>query len=124
MADAEVLIVDDCRMTTLLLRHVLLKEGLDADTAATGLEGLDRALHGDYRLLLLDIVLPGIDGVNIARKIREVRPHDGPEIYLLTGLGEQFRSEMVDEAQASGVFFKPVSPSKIVEAARGLLISS
>jgi len=121
MAVSKVLVVDDCRMTTLLIRHILNREGIPSDAAGTGPEAVEKALKKDYELILLDIVLPGFDGVEVAKRIAQERGESSPEIVLLTSLGEDFRQTMLAESGAREILFKPIIPSKIVAAARRLL---
>jgi CheY-like chemotaxis protein len=64
------LVIDDCsdfrRLATLALRAW----GYTADTAAGGIEGVERALGGDYRLVLVDYDMPGIDGIEVLTRLR------------------------------------------------------
>ena len=65
-----VLVVEDEEAIREGLIDVLVFHGYDVDSAATGPEGLDKALTGRFDLILLDIMLPGIDGYEICDRIR------------------------------------------------------
>lgn len=65
-----ILIVEDEPAIRAGLVDVLVFHGYDTDTAQTGTEGLDKALGGQYDLLLLDVMLPGIDGFEICNQVR------------------------------------------------------
>lgn len=121
MAIPKVLVVDDCRMNSLLLRHILSCEGIPSDSAATGPEALEKAVNGKYELILLDIMLPGMNGFEIARHLREQPLEPQPRIYMLTAMGEHFRPELVEEVGADGHFFKPIVPSAVRSIAQRLL---
>jgi two-component system response regulator ResD len=114
-------VVDDCRISTLLLRHILQAEGISSDSAVTGPEAVEKAIAGDYSLILLDIMLPGMDGFEVAGRIRRHPFQHRPRIILLTAMGEHFRSEKVAESGADGVFFKPIVPSRIAQLARRIV---
>lgn len=120
MSDGKVLVVDDCRMSSLLLRYILGGEGVPSDAAGTGPDAVEKALAGDYDLILLDIVLPGFDGIEVARRIRRDPRVRQPRIILLTAMGETFRPDMVEEAGAEDVLFKPITPSRIARVAQEL----
>jgi two-component system copper resistance phosphate regulon response regulator CusR len=66
-----ILIVEDETKTGDYLRKGLLEAGFQADLARTGPGGLDLALHEDYALIVLDVMLPGLDGWSVLRRLRE-----------------------------------------------------
>jgi two-component system response regulator RegX3 len=76
-----VLIVEDEEAIRAGLIDVLVFHGYETDSAATGPEGLQKALTGQFDLILLDVMLPGMDGYAICEKIREV-DRDQPIIML------------------------------------------
>jgi DNA-binding response OmpR family regulator len=67
-----VLVVEDEEAIRTGLIDVLVFHGYEADSAATGPEGLEKALTGKFELILLDIMLPGMDGYEICDRIRAV----------------------------------------------------
>ena len=76
-----ILVVEDEEAIRTGLIDVLIFHGYDVDSAATGPEGLDKALTGQFGLILLDIMLPGIDGYEICDRVR-ARDRDQPIIML------------------------------------------
>ena len=72
MSDApeSILIVDDEQSITDFVSYSLKKEGFSVDTAANGEEGLAAAMRKDYDLFILDIMLPGMDGYELCRRLR------------------------------------------------------
>jgi len=121
MDSKPILAIDDCRINSLLLKHVLSKLAVEVDTAGTGEEGLAMVLRQEYRLIFLDIMLPGIDGFEVCRQIRSHPMPLQPKIILLTAMGEAFPHSRVSEVGADAVFFKPIVPSQILEIAREAL---
>lgn len=76
-----ILVVEDEDAIRTGLVDVLVFHGYDVDSAATGPEGLDKSLSGKFDLILLDIMLPGIDGYEICDRVR-ARDRDQPIIML------------------------------------------
>jgi len=66
-----VLVVDDNEMNRDMLARRLARIGMQADTAADGNSGLDKILTGDYDLVMLDIMMPDIDGIEVLKRTRE-----------------------------------------------------
>jgi two-component system, OmpR family, response regulator len=66
-----VLIVEDHLKMAGLIRHGLQKEGMAADVAGNGEDALARAQATDYDAIILDLMLPGIDGLEVCRRLRE-----------------------------------------------------
>jgi two-component system response regulator CpxR len=81
-----VLVVDDDRKLCRLIRDYLGPMGYDIDLAHTGPEGLEMALKEKYNALILDVMLPGMDGFEVLKNLR--RSSDVP-VLMLTGRGEE-----------------------------------
>jgi DNA-binding response OmpR family regulator len=69
-----VLAIDDEPGVLRLIARALRNEGLEIDTATNGEEGLRLALSGSYDVVLLDLLMPGTDGVSILRRLMRLRP--------------------------------------------------
>jgi DNA-binding response OmpR family regulator len=80
-----ILIVEDERKMAALLRRVLLEERHTVDLAHDGLSGLDLALSDTYDAIVLDLMLPGMDGIEICRGVRA--QHMTTPILMLTARG-------------------------------------
>ena len=80
MAGEKVLIVDDDRNSVRFLELELLHEGYRVEKEYDGVRGLQRALEGSPDLILLDVMLPGLDGIEVLRRLR--RASDTPVIML------------------------------------------
>ncbi len=70
---SKILIVEDEAKIARFLQLELKHEGYDVDLAFDGKVGLDKALHGEADLIILDIMLPGINGVEVCKKVREAQ---------------------------------------------------
>ncbi len=80
-----ILVVEDERRLAFLLRRVLLEERHTVDLAHDGEAGLDLALSDTYDVVILDLMLPGIDGIEISRQMRAERIM--PPVLMLTARG-------------------------------------
>ncbi len=71
MADHKVLIIDDDKELCTLIRRSVLSENIEADCCHTGREGLSRLKEKEYQLVILDVMMPGMDGFETLERIRE-----------------------------------------------------
>ncbi|MGI9083922.1 MAG: response regulator transcription factor [Aeromicrobium sp.] len=83
----QVLIVEDDPQVRDVLRRYLERDGLAVQVAASGTEGLELARRGRPDVILLDVMLPGLSGLEICRILRDVDGSDVP-IIMLTALGD------------------------------------
>ena len=81
-----VLVVDDDRCLCQLLRDYLALHGYDVSSAHTGIDGVNLALSSDPDAIILDVMLPGIDGFEVMRRIRH---RSNVPILMLTARGEE-----------------------------------
>jgi DNA-binding response OmpR family regulator len=82
-----VLIVEDERSLRMALVDLLTKRGFAVDAVADGLLAAERGVHPDVELVLLDLALPGLDGVEVCRRLRMARP--ALPILILTARGSE-----------------------------------
>jgi DNA-binding NtrC family response regulator len=117
---ARVLVVDDERLLADTTAAILRRAGFDAKIAYDGFGALEAAasFHPDY--LLTDIMMPGMNGVELAIAITKIHPRT--KILLFSG--QAGISEIMEESNARGFEFpllaKPVHPSKLIEELEGL----
>lgn len=71
MVDHKVLIIDDDKELCTLIRRSVLSENIEADCCHTGREGLSRLKEKEYQLVILDVMMPGMDGFETLERIRE-----------------------------------------------------
>lgn len=106
-----ILIIEDNQEIAELERDFLEAAGITAEIAETGTDGLDRALHQDYDLVLLDIMLPGLDGFEVCRRLRAEK--DVPILMVSA------KREDIDKIRGLGLgaddyIIKPFSPMELV----------
>ena len=90
---------------------MLKKLGYEAEIAANGLEALQALEHHLFDLVLMDVMMPVMDGIEATRIIRERWPH-GPKIIVVTAALEAYREDCI-EAGADDIIAKPVKMEEL-----------
>src|SRR5699024_2478448 len=108
---SKILIVEDEEAIADLEKDYLERSGLEEEVANDGETGLARALEGDYNLLILDLMLPGVDGFEICRKVRDEK---NTPIIMVSA-----KKDDIDKIRGLGLgaddyMTKPFSPSELV----------
>jgi two-component system response regulator ResD len=96
----------------------LEREGFATDEAGDGYTALEMALNNDYDLILLDLMLPEIDGFKICEKVREVK---STPIIMLTAKGEEINRVQGFEIGADDYVVKPFSPREVIYRVKAIL---
>lgn len=110
----KILIVEDMESLVDVLRALLEAEGFQVVVAHNGLEGL-QAVHKERPdLLLLDLILPGLDGLEVCRRIRRDQETAQLPILILSGKGEEADKVVGLEVGADDYITKPVSPKEFI----------
>ena len=109
----EVLLVEDNEDARETLRLLLEARGHRVSVAADGPQGLEMARAGQYDAALVDIGLPGLDGYQVARRIREARAGGMPYLVALTGYGQDEDRRRALEAGFDAHLVKPVDPERL-----------
>jgi two-component system, OmpR family, response regulator len=118
---AKVLVVEDEAHIRELIQLHLGLEGLEIDAVADGHEALVRASSSPYDLILLDLMLPGIDGISICRAVRREGPNQDVPILMLTARREESDKVLGLESGADDYLAKPFGVRELVARARALL---
>ena len=113
-----ILLVDDDEALCCLLDEYLKAEGMDVTIAHDGEAGYHEALGGDLDLVVLDIMLPGISGIDVLREIR--RRTDLP-VVMLTARGDELDRILGLELGADDYLPKPCNPRELVAHIRAVL---
>jgi DNA-binding response OmpR family regulator len=103
---ARILLVDDEQSVQKLLAYPLRKEGYEVVPALDGQEALDRARNESFDLVVLDVMLPKLDGFEVCRQLRA---HSGVPIIMLTAKAEEFDKVLGLELGADDYITKPFS---------------
>jgi len=121
MANENILIVDDEEDVLELVRYNLDRNGYKVETATTGEQAMTKARAKLPDLMILDLMLPGIDGLEVCRKLKsEIRTQNIP-IIMLTAKGEETDIVTGLELGADDYITKPFSPKVLVARVRRIL---
>ena len=112
-----ILLVDDEPLIVKGLKYTLEQEGFETDSAADGEEALTKFFSGHFDFILLDVMLPKIDGITVCQRIRE---HSNVPIIMLTAKGEQIDKILGLEYGADDYMTKPFSPEELLARVRAL----
>jgi putative two-component system response regulator len=116
-----VLVVDDHPENTELLEAFLVPQGYEVVTAATGEQALERLSSNDVALMLLDVMMPGIDGYEVIRRVRQDGKHRQLPIVLVTALRDTEERVKGIEAGCDDFLSKPVDKMELLTRVRSLL---
>ncbi|HCL81442.1 MAG TPA: hypothetical protein DHW81_04200 [Nitrospiraceae bacterium] len=113
MPKARILVIDDEEIVRISCERTLVPEGYEIDTAASGKEGLERLEKGEYDLVLVDLKMPGMSGIEFLVNIKSRRPEQ--KVMIMTGYDT---IEHIVEAISSGAAHyleKPFTPDTLIE---------
>jgi len=111
---AKILVVDDEEPIQELLRFNLEKEGYIVRVAKDGQEALQQVENDQPDLLVLDLMLPGMDGLEVCRKLRSNPKFQQIPIIMLSAKGEEFDKVLGLELGADDYMTKPFSPRELL----------
>ena len=119
MKESKILVVDDEKNIRLSLSQALEPLGLPVETAVNGEEALGKLEDQDVHLIILDIRMPGMDGIEVLRRISEARPDI--RVIMVTAYGTVERAVEAIKLGAVDFIQKPFSPEKIRDLTRRVL---
>ena len=121
MADEKVLIVDDEEHIVELLKFNLTNAGYKVITANNGLDALRLTRENNPDLLLLDLMLPGMDGFDVCKEIKRSKENSNTSIIMLTAKGEELDKILGLELGADDYITKPFSIRELLARVKAVL---
>ncbi len=118
MNELKILVVDDEDKMRQVIKIFLEKEGYIVDEALNGLEAIKKNEYNKYSLILLDVMMPEIDGWTVCRKIRE---ESSVPIIMLTARSEEYDKLFGFELGVDDYITKPFSPKEMVARIKAVL---
>ena len=119
---AKILIVDDEHDLAEMIRYILEFKGHEAKSVLNGYKAIEEIKTTHYDLVLMDIRMPGINGVEAFLKIKEIDP--SIKVIMMTGFSVDTLIKEAIRQGASGCINKPFGPEKLIAAIDTLLNST
>lgn len=116
--ELKILVVDDEERIRRLIRMYLERENYLIDEAEDGNNALKKAQENNYDLILLDVMMPGKDGMEVCKELRETK---STPVIMLTAKGEEANRVQGFEVGADDYIVKPFSPREVVLRVKALL---
>ena len=118
----KILVIEDDTFLRELIVQKLLKEGYEIVEAVEGEDGIKKVTEENPDIILLDIILPGIDGFEVLKKIKEDEKVKDIPVIILSNLGQQDDIDKGIKLGAKDYLIKAeFTPGEIVEKVRGVL---
>lgn len=116
----KVLIVDDDSGIRKLLGRFLEREGFITLEAENGLDGVETAKKETPDLIIMDVMMPQMDGLTAARLIKFYKPLSQVPIIFLTAKDEEKEIELAEETRAEAYITKPFDVRQVIEVVKSL----
>lgn len=117
----KILVVDDDPNALRLIGYTLEQEGYQVVSAGDGLEGVNKAQDERPDLVVLDVMLPGLDGYEVCRQLRQQPETAALPILMLSAKARQDDKDVGLKMGADDYLAKPADPSAIVDRVKALL---
>jgi two-component system alkaline phosphatase synthesis response regulator PhoP len=117
----KILIIDDEQDILEIIKYNLVKEGFDVQTANNGLLGIETAKSFRPDLILLDVMMPQMDGIEVCETIRTIKGLESTLICFLTARSEDYSQIAGLDAGADDYISKPVKPKVLISRLNAIL---
>jgi CheY-like chemotaxis protein len=110
-----ILLVEDEPVIRELVRSMLSDDKVEVECAANGTEGLKLAKSQTFHLILLDVVLPGLDGISLCRMLKSDPSTANVPLHMLTAKAKKADIEAATKAGANGYIQKPFRGAELLD---------
>jgi len=111
----EILVVDDCKTTRKLLTYIIKEKGYNVVLAENGIEALEKLSQNTIGLIVTDLNMPQMDGLELAENVRKDSAYESiPIIMVTTEAGENNKGK-ADDIGVNTYFVKPVTTDELLE---------
>jgi DNA-binding response OmpR family regulator len=121
MGKSKVLIAEDEANIVESLSYILRRADIDVDTASNGADALDRLRRSRFSALILDVMMPGMNGFDVLRAVRADPALVSLPVMVLTAKGQARDRRVAEEIGANAFITKPFSNAEVVESVRRLI---
>ena len=115
-----ILVVEDEPVIRELVRSMLSDEGVEVECASNGAEGLKLARTSRFDLILLDVVLPLMDGITVCRLLKADASTASVPLHMLTAKAKKSDVEAATKAGANGYIYKPFRGAELLDLVASL----
>ncbi|MCB0734675.1 MAG: response regulator transcription factor [Bacteroidetes bacterium] len=119
--NAKILIVDDEIDIVEFIRYNLEKEGYEVESASSGTEAIRKAREFEPALIVLDVMMPEMDGISACREIRKIEKLNNTFIMFLTARDEEFSEIAGFEAGGNDYVHKPIKPRALMSRINAIM---
>lgn len=117
----KILIIDDEEDIREILSYNLQKEGFETFVASNGEDGIQMAINSNPDLILLDVMMPGMDGIEVCETLRKTSGFENTLICFLTARGEDYSQIAGLDAGADDYVAKPIKPKVLISRINAIL---
>ena len=121
MADKKILAVDDSISIRKSISFVLTQEGYEVVEAVDGVDGLAKAKEDKFNLVITDINMPNIDGIEMIKQIRQTEGYKFTPIIALTTENQDSKMQEGKAAGATGWIVKPFTSEKLLAIVKKII---
>jgi DNA-binding response OmpR family regulator len=118
---AKILVIEDDPNQLRFLTHIFEKEGYEVISAANGLQGLRKAKEENPSILILDVMLPGLDGFEVCHRLKAEPSKAGLPIIMMSAKGQDTDKTTALKVGANEFFAKPVDRVVLLAKIKELL---
>jgi DNA-binding response OmpR family regulator len=118
----KILVIEDDAIALRLIEYTLRKEGYEVLLAKNGLEGISKAQSEEPDLVILDVMLPGIDGFEVCHRLRSESQTAQLPILMLSGKAQEIDKATGLKVGADDYVTKPAAPRELVSRVESLLV--
>jgi DNA-binding response OmpR family regulator len=111
-----ILLIDDDETIVVPFQLILQKEGYEVDTALNGRQALEKAGDTEYHMVISDVMLPDIRGIDIAKKIR--KHNMNTRFIIMTGFPDLAESIKLIDVGIDEILIKPIEPDELIRAVK------
>ncbi|MBQ0162748.1 MAG: response regulator [Treponema sp.] len=121
MADKKILAVDDSVSIRTSISFVLKQEGYDITEAVDGVDGLAKAKADKFNLIITDINMPNMDGIEMIKQLRQTDGYKFTPIIALTTENQESKMQEGKAAGATGWIVKPFTSEKLIAIVKKII---
>ena len=109
-----ILVVDDDELVLLAVQALLTPLGFSVTLSSSGADALQKAASKRFDVVILDVIMPEMDGFEVCRNLRQLEAHHETPILMLTAKGGEEDKQRGMEAGANLYLPKPIAPKRLI----------